>query len=414
MKIQLVFQYYLSNNEPGGSRWSQLTRYFARNPGHRVDVLAGNIHYSTGHPLPGSRLYSRESLQENLTIHRTWTSSGYNANFMGRLLSYLSYMVSASIGGLFLPRPDLIVCSSPPIFAGVPALLLSWIRRVPLVFEVRDLWPDSAVATGVLSNRTLLDILYRLERMLYRRASLIIALTPAFEVDIARRFPAFASKIHVISNAADFNLMPDSPRGEEIRRDRNWQSKKVFGYFGAHGVANDLDQLLEAAKLLKARPSGQSVRIVLVGDGMKKASLIERARAEGLDNVEFVDSQPKTEVFHWMDACDVCVATLKKTDVFRTVYPNKVFDYMAAGKPVLVTIDGITRDLLQAANCGRYSEPENAEALAATIEEMAKLPSDTLAAMGRSGFDHVTVNFDRMKLAERYEALLLELAGRKP
>lgn len=406
MKIMLFHQFFLGKNDPGGSRWNQLTKYFTEHNDVSIDVMAGNIHYATGEQVGENIWYNREKISELITVHRTWTYSGYNTNFIGRLIGYFSYVFSAWFKAFNLQKPDIIIVTSPSLFTGISALLLSKMKSIPFVFEVRDLWPESAVATGVLTNKYLIKILYSLEKSLYKNAKKIIALTPAFKIDIEKRFPEYADKIEVITNAADFDLMHPADKHNWVREKYGWKDKKVFAYFGAHGLANDLIQVLEVAKRFNNNPE---ILFVLIGDGMQKSMLKEKAQEYKLNNVQFIDSVPKNEVVDYINAADIGMAILKKTDTFKTVYPNKVFDYMACERPVLVTIDGITRQLIEDAACGLYAEPENMEAFRRAVDEFCKMDKDELRTLGKNGFSFVQENFDREKLAKKYLDIIMGL-----
>ncbi len=399
MKIMLFHQFFLGKNDPGGSRWNQLTKYFTEHNDVSIDVMAGNIHYATGEQVGENTWYNKEEISDQITVHRTWTYSGYNTNFIGRLLGYFSYVFSAWLKAFNLQKPDIIIVTSPSLFTGISALLLSKMKSVPFVFEVRDLWPESAVATGVLNNKHLIKILYSLEKSLYKNAKKIIALTPAFKKDIEKRFPEYAGKIEVITNAADFDLMQPGIKENWVREKYGWKDKKVFAYFGAHGLANDLMQVLEVAKSLKNDPE---IHFVLIGDGMQKSMLKEKAEEYKLDNIQFIDSISKNEVADYINAADIGMAILKKTDTFKTVYPNKVFDYMACKRPVLVTIDGITRKLIKDADCGLYAEPENMEDFKKVVAKFCNMNEEELKTLGENGFSFVKENFDREKLAKKY------------
>jgi len=408
MRILLFHQYFLGKNDPGGSRWNEFTNYFTRDSKITVDVIAGNIHYATGKRVGDKVWYNQEIIKNNLIVHRTWTYSGYNSNFLGRVIGYLSYMFSAFWRGMRLEKPDVIIISSPSIFVGVSAILLSKIKRVPFIFEVRDLWPESAVATGVLNNKFLLNILYWLEYRLYKNSNKIVVLTPAFKDNIESRFHEFVGKIDIITNGADFSLMNNESKREEIRNRYGWGDKKVFGYFGAHGVANDLIQVIEVAKVFK---DDNRIHFVLIGDGMQKDMLKSKAKEYGLKNITFIDSISKTEVSNYIDAIDVGMAILKKTDTFKTVYPNKVFDYMSCKKPILATIDGITKELIQKADCGFYSEPENLNSFIKTIEKFISIDKKELDKLGENGYNYVKENFNREILSKDYLKIIKQVTN---
>ena len=399
MKIILFHQYFLGKNDPGGSRWNEFTSFFSKKAGFTMDVVAGNIHYATGKKILPNTWLNTETIDKNITLHRTWTYSGYNSNFIGRVIGYLSYTFSALIKSLMLKKTDLIIITSPSIFVGISAITLSKIKSIPFVLEVRDLWPESAVATGVLNNKILLNILYWLEYRLYKYSKKIVVLTPAFKENIEKRFPEFIGKIEIITNGADFSIMSENNKAIQIREKYNWQEKKVFAYFGAHGVANDLMQVVEVANSFK---NDDNIHFVLIGDGMQKKMLKDKVNEYGLNNIEFIDSVPKNEVVDYINAVDICMAILKKTDTFKTVYPNKVFDYMSCKKPTLVTIDGITRDLIETSQCGLYSEPENLEEFKIVVNKFINIKDEELSKFGENGFKYVKEHFDREKLAERY------------
>ncbi len=403
MRIVLFHQYFLGQNDSGGSRWNELSSFFYNKATICTDVIAGNVHYATGKRILPNRWCNKEAVEEGVTLYRTWTYSGYNANFFGRILGYLSYMLSSLVMALRLPKPDLYLVTSPSIFVGVSAIIASRIKKVPFIVEVRDLWPESAVATGVLTNRFLLKILYRLEYKLYKDAQTIVVLTPAFKENIIVRYPNFGDKIEVITNGADFSIMDKPHHAEQIRQKHQWSDKKLFTYLGAHGVANDLMQVVEVAYTLRGN---LKIHFVLIGDGMQKKALQEQAKRYALTNLEFIDSVPKHEVADYIYASDICMAILKKTDTFKTVYPNKVFDYMSCKKPVLVTIDGITRTLVEEANCGLYAPPEDVEAFKRAVEKMLQTSKEELKSLGENGYRHVKVHFDRDKLAEKYITII--------
>lgn len=408
MKITLFHQYFLGKNDPGGSRWNEFSSFFSKKVGFKTDVIAGNIHYATGQKILPNTWLNTEKVDDNITLYRTWTYSGYNSNFLGRVIGYLSYTFSSLIKALFLKKPDVYIVTSPSIFVGISAITVSKLKRVPFIFEVRDLWPESAVATGVLNNKFLLNILYWLEYRLYKYSKKIVVLTPAFKENIEKRFPEFIGKIEIITNGADFSIMEKEHKGIELRQKLGWGDKKVFIYLGAHGVANDLMQVVEAAKAFK---SEKEVHFVLIGDGMQKKLLKQKASKYYLTNIEFIDSVPKQEVVDYINASDVCLAILKKTDTFKTVYPNKVFDYMSCKKPVFVTIDGITRDLIETSNSGLYAEPENISDFKKIVYKFLNMSDEELKTFGENGYKYVKENFDREKLAERYIELLKEVSN---
>ncbi len=318
--------------------------------GHEVCVLAGMVDYNSGKKAKEYhwKFITKEEPYKNVTVFRCHVSEAYNRSFLGRAWAYFSFAVSSTIAGiLFAKRPDVIVATSPPLTVGVTMRWIKLFLRRPAIFEVRDLWPESAIDTGVLRPGMLANLLYRMEAQAYRSADWINVLTPAFKEKLIHDKGVAPEKISMITNGADPDLFEPGEIENEVRRDLGLQGKFAVGYFGAHGKANRLQQLLDVAEKLKL--NHPDVQIVLVGDGMEKASLQADANARKLTNVTFVDSVPKERVVDYINAMNVCTAVLMRNDTFKTVYPNKVFDYMSCSRPILIGIDGVARDLVEEA-----------------------------------------------------------------
>ena len=406
MNILIVHQYYLGKKDAGGSRWNQFAKYWSQ-MGHKVTVLAGTVHYATGQKLPDykGRFVVREKGTENVEILRCYVSESYNKSFIGRFWAYLSFSISSIWAGLFhTGRCDVIICTSPPLTVGLTGWILSSLKRIPMVFEVRDLWPESAIDTGVLTNKWLIKMSCWLEKKSYSSSSWINVLTPAFEKALVKKKGISPDKISMIPNGADIDIVKPGPRDNWVREKYKFNNKFVVTYVGAHGVANALMQLVEAGKILKEKD--QQVQIVLVGDGMEKPKLIEAIRKFGLDNVTFIDPVPKSQITDYLNASDVCTAVLKKCDTFKTVYPNKVFDYMSAAKPTIVAIDGIARELVEDAEAGLYVEPENPQSFAEAVLKL-KGNAELCTTYGKNGLDFVRQNFNRHTLAKNYIDILV-------
>jgi len=400
MKIILFHQYYLGKDDSGGSRWNQFTKYFTQEDKDiHIEIMSGNIHYATGKQMSSKTWNSKEVISDKITLHRTWTYSGYNRSFFGRLLGYFSYSSSAFLKALFIRDVDIIIVTSPPIFVGLSGLVLSKVKKIPFIFEVRDLWPESAISTGVLNNKVIIKILYSLEKMLYTHAEKIVLLTPAFKKDIIKRYPMVETKLKTVTNGADFDMPFDKKKRKIIREKYGWEDKKVFAYFGAHGVANDLEQIIAVANVYK---NDDRILFVLIGDGMQKGELKKLVNLYNLSNIQFIDSVSKMIVNDYIYASDICIAILKKTDTFKTVYPNKVFDYMRCEKPILVTIDGITRTLIEESKSGLYAPPEDVNALKKVIDSFLLRSEEELKQMGIKGSLYVQLHFSREKLAVKY------------
>jgi len=409
MRILLIHQYFLEDTDGGGSRWNEMSRLWQQE-GHEVTVLAGMVHYMGHRPTRYQGRYTCvETNADGIRVVRCHVSESYNVSFLGRLWAYFSFTFSSIWGGLHHAKGkyDVIVVTSPPLFVGITAYVLSRLKRTPFVFEIRDLWPESAIDTGVLNNHLLIKFAFWFERFIYRKAKLINVLTPAFREKLILEKNIAPQKIVFIPNAADFSLsdaLLNTFDASAFRKAHDLDNKFVITYVGAHGVANHLVQILDTAQLLH----DTNVLFLLIGDGMLKKELVADAQQRGLHNVRFIDSVPKSEIFKYILASDVGASVLKKVDTFKTVYSNKTFDYMSCRKPILMAIDGVSRELVETADAGIFVEPENAEDFAAKIR--VYLDSPTLRAKhGNNGYQYAKTHFDRVALAKKYQSYLLHI-----
>lgn len=402
MKILLIHQYFLEEDDPGGSRWNEITRTWTEQ-GHSVTVLAGMIHANGSEKRPEyKKRYFVKKRQGEVTVWRCHVSESYNRNFLGRLWGYFSFMFSSLWAGLMKVsgKFDVVIVTSPPLFVGFSGYVLSRVKKAPFLFEVRDLWPESAIDTGVLKNKMIIRLAYWFENFIYRKAALINVLTPAFYNTLRDKKGIPEEKLIFIPNAADFSLsdkLLHSFDRELFRQEHDLDGHFVITYVGAHGVANHLEQILEAGKRLE----DTNVLFLLIGQGMEKKRLQQQAADMKVTNVRFLDPVPKQEVFKYILASEMGASVLKRVDTFKTVYSNKTFDYMACKKPILMAIDGVSRELVETAGAGCYVEPENIEAYNRIIREYLAAP-DRLIKEGESGFAYAKLNFDRQVLALRY------------
>jgi glycosyltransferase involved in cell wall biosynthesis len=319
-------------------------------------------------------------------------------------------MVSSFWLGLGVRGADLVWGTSPPIFQGVTAWLLARLKGAPFLFEVRDLWPDFAVAVGVLKNRLLIRMSLWLERFLYRRADRVMVNSPGYAAHVTARG---ARRVDLVPNGADPEMFDPADKGTTFRSRclpaGEHKGRFVVLYAGAHGMSNDLGVVLDSARLLaSAHPE---VQIVFLGDGKEKPALLERAAALSLTNVTFLPPVPKSEVPGALAGADACLAILKPLEAYKTTYPNKVFDYMAAGRPVVLAIDGVIREVVKAAGCGIFARPGDPTALAAAISDLAA-DRKKAHAMGLKGRRYLEEHFNRAALAARLEGILVETAAR--
>ncbi len=411
MKICVVHQYYLMPGQSGGSRFNEMARLWSE-AGHEVTVIAGTVDYSTGRvPERYRRRLHTVELDRDVKIVRCWVPELYASGYVGRAFAFLAFQFSAALATFRLARPDVVIATSPPLVAIVPGWICArWrVPRIPWIFEIRDLWPESAVSTGVLRERSLLTrALYALEAWGYRTSQHITVLTPAFTDDIVGRGLAAREKISLVPNGADIEAFQPGPRENSKRRDLGWGDRFVVIYAGAHGRANALSQLIDAAEKLANRPD---ILIACVGDGPERAALDEEVRKKSLKNIVFHGPQSKQDMPAIVQAADVGAAVLQANETFKTVYPNKVFDYMACARPTLIAIDGVARELVcDRARAGVFASPEDGGDIARVIRMLAD-DREVCRALGERGRQYVLQHQSRPVLAERYLEILARLAG---
>lgn len=406
MHILLIHQAFAALNEPGGTRHHELARFLIAQ-GHRVTVIASPISYLTGSqraPEAGGAS-PEEGSQAGLTILRTYTYPALHRSFFHRVISFLSFMLSSFWAGLRVPKPDLVWGTSPPIFQAGTAWAVARLRGAPFVLEIRDLWPAFAVGVGVLRSPLLIRLAEAFERFLYRHADRVVVNSPGFSEHVQRRG---ARQVDLVPNGADTRMFDPQATGAAFRRQHDLEDEYLVMYAGAHGMSNDLGILLAAAAQLQDLTR---LRLVLLGDGKEKPRLIEQAGRLQLANVRFLDPLPKLAMPEALAAADACVAILKPIPEYKTVYPNKVFDYMAAGRPVILAIEGVIREVVEQAQAGLCVPPGDPQALAAAVRRLVDQP-ELGHQMGHRGRAYVQEHFDRQVVALRLEAILRDTAGK--
>ncbi len=362
-------------------------------------MIASPVSYITG-----GHTYQANSEMGGVTILRAAVYDAHHKSFIHRVLAFFSFMFSSFWIGLGVKNVDLVWGTSPPIFQGVTAWALARIKGAKFLFEVRDLWPQFAIAVGVLTNPILIFLSEWLERFLYRRADRVMVNSPGFLGPVTSRG---AKRVELIPNGADPSMFDPNDNGADFRRSNQLENKFVALYAGAHGMSNDLQIILESASLLADE---KNIHIVFLGDGKEKPALMAQAKGMNLSNVTFLPSVPKTEMASALAGADACIAILKPLEEYKTTYPNKVFDYMAAGRPVVLAIDGVIRDVVEAADCGIFATPGNAKEIAEAIRKLAA-NAEQSRAMGLKGRRYLEENFSRAVIGNKLVDLLEELVS---
>lgn len=402
MHILLIHQAFTTLDEAGGTRHAELARYLC-SFGHQVTVIASPLSYLTGKTSPAKE--SDAFLKEQgITVLRTYTFPGWHRSFFQRVISFITFMFSAVIAGLRVKNVDVVWGTSPPLFQAASAWLLAKLKRLPLLFEVRDLWPAFAIQVGVLRNPFLIAPAEWFERFMYRQADIVLINSPGFMDHVTDRG---ARQVVVVPNGVDTHLFTPEADGSQIRLRYGLEDKFVVLYAGAHGLSNDLGIVLEAAAYLLPHTS---IKIVLVGDGKEKPNLMRQATALNLSNVLFLPPFSKQEMPQVLAAADACLAILKPLPLYKTVYPNKVFDYLAAGKPILLAIDGVIRQVVEEAQAGIFVPPGNPQALAKAVLYLSENPQ-LCRQMGEKGRIAAVTHFERAQQAAQLNQILEKLTA---
>ena len=404
------------------ARAAELAQHWAQS-GHEVSVLTGFPNHPTGvvpaewrprlrrltyreRIFPGS---SSQPTSGRVDVFRTWLWPLPNRKAHERMRNYASFCVSAALRGMAIPRPDVVIASSPQLLVGLSGWFIAFARQLPFVFEVRDLWPESLTAVGVGDENSLLHhTLAAVAKFLYRRSDRIVVVTPAFKDHLMRLWHVPEEKISIVENGVETDLFSPAPpqANHALRQELAAEGKFLVGYIGTMGMAHGLETLLDAAQQLQQQNS--NVHFLLVGEGAEKKRIKTLAHSRGLSNLRFLDQQPREKIPAFISASDACLVLLKKTDVFKTVIPTKMLEFMSCSRPVILGVDGQARQIVEEAGAGIVIEPENADALVRAIQQLSANP-ELGTALGQKGREYILRSFSRAHTAEKYIEVLKKL-----
>lgn len=404
MKILFIHQFFTLSDEPGESRHIEFMKYM---PEFSFDVVGGSLNYLTGKNFPGFKglWQSKKTSRENhaltrVALTRVYVPETYRNGFWGRIACYLSYLIFSVICSFKFPKPDIVLTTSPSLFTALAGYIISRIKRVPFYLEIRDLWPKAAVETGMLKNKKIIDLSYKLEKFLCSKAEKIIVITTGY-ADYIKSLGIDEKKIYVIPNGVDYDVL-EYKRGEMPKDISECKDKFTVMYAGAVSNFNHLDKLIVIAEKLK---SEKDIIFVIVGDGNQKENLARLVKEKKLNNVILTGFKTKDEISAYLARANICVNFYPFIDTARLLLQNKVLDYMAMGKPVLLQApEGVTADIIKDADCG-FMLGEDPDDFAHGIKWCRDNPN-ACVPMGLRGKVYIRSNYLRQDLAKKFAEVL--------
>ncbi len=397
MHILFLTHYFPPEVNAPASRTYENTKRWVQ-AGHRVTVITCAPNHPNGVLYPGyENRWHQWDEKDGVRVLRVKTYLSANRGVANRSLNYFSYLLSAAALCRLVENVDLVVSTSPQFFCGLSGYLVSRLHGCPWVVEIRDLWPESIHAVGAVRGRGLIGLLERIELFLYQKPDHIVALTAAFKRHmVAKGIPP--KKIDIVTNGADLEQFKPLSKQNGFRERYHLNGKFVASYVGTHGMAHALTTVLEAAKRLESYPE---IEFLLVGDGAERHNLLKRKVELGLNNVLMLPQHKKEDVPEILAASDACLVLLRRTELFKTVIPSKIFEAMAMERPIILGVDGESRKLVEQSGGGVFIEPESAEQLAQTVLKMSRDPA-WAEGTGRTGGKFVREHYSRDTLALDY------------
>lgn len=390
MHILYIHQHFATPRGSTGTRSYEFARRWVK-AGHKVTLITG--YCDVGGLKLGGGLIQKQTV-EGINVIAVGVKYSNKQSFLRRIVSFLCFILFSTYAGLRTKNIDVIYATSTPLTVGIPAMVLKWLKHIPFVFEVRDQWPEAPIEMGIIKNKVLIKLLLWLEKIIYKKSSAIVALSPGM-ADGVRSVLNAEKPITVIPNSCDIEAFRPDMNGTAIRTERRWDDKLVLLHFGAMGRTNGLGFVIDAAERLKAN---KDIHFVLIGDGSEKTSLIRKIKQLGLSNIEILDSMPKTDLARIVAACDVSMVIFANFPILQHNSANKFFDSLSAGKPVLLNYSGWQREILEENEAGFGCKLCNLDEF---VEKVLYLNSHKakVLKMGQNSRRIAEERFDRDKLA---------------
>jgi glycosyltransferase involved in cell wall biosynthesis len=400
LKVLYIHQYFKTRYEAGGTRSYEFARRWVQH-GHAVTVLCGR----TGDGGPGASSQVSRHTVDGIAFIAVPTPYSNYMSFPRRIAAFFSFMLRSTWVGLRQAGPlDIVFATSTPLTVGIPGYVISRVKRVPFVFEIRDLWPEAPIQLGALRNPVAIWLARWLERFLYRAAHHVVTLSPGMQ-DALVSMGVPQHKLSMIPNCSDVDIFRPQGPTPEIRARYGLEGKFVLAYSGAMGMANGLSVIVETARELQSQ-GATDIQFVLIGDGKERPHLEELAAQYDLYNVTFLKPLPKLELAEFMPLADICLTIFAPFPVLQTNSPNKMFDALALGRPVLINYGGWMQEVLERHQAGVAVPSNDPREIAESILALRSQP-ERLAEMGRNARRLAEEAYDREKLAQQLEDVLV-------
>lgn len=393
MKILFLTDNFPPEVNAPATRTYEHCREWVRN-GAEITVITGFPNFPQGKIYPGyTNKWKQEEYIDGIRVIRVWTYITANEGFFKRTLDYISFSVTAFFAGLS-QEFDVIIATTPQFFTALAGRTLAFFKRKPWIMEVRDLWPESIKTVGAMKDNFIIKYLEQEAKWCYQSANKIISVTESFKTEIIKK-GIKSDKIQVVRNGANLELYQAKPKNKEILKKLDLGNKMVLGYIGTHGMAHKLDFILDCAKVMAG--TDDRYHFLLIGDGAEKHNLKKKIADENIHNVTLLDSVDKHEVVDYLSVLDAAIINLKKSDLFKTVIPSKIFETAAMQIPILIGVDGEARMIVEQYNAGLYYEPENMESFLRVTNQL--FTSNGLYDDLKAGGSRLAQAFDRKRLA---------------
>ena len=410
MRMLFFSHYYTPEGNAPATRVSALCERWVK-AGHEVTVITGAPNVPNGIVYDGYRNERTSEVINGVKVERVKTYIAANKGVIKRMLNFTTYFVSALWTSLWLPKADVVIATSPQIFCGYVGVWYKRLRRVPLVIEIRDIWPESMFAVGAKVPRIGIWALERIEKAMYRCCDRLVTVGEGYRLRLAEKGVS-EEKMSVVMNGTDLEVYSPQEKNAELLKKYGLEGKFVVSYIGTVGMACGLDCVLDAAEKVKAGGEGEQwtdrVRFVIVGDGAARVQLEEEAKKRGLTNVVFTGRQPKSSIPDWVSSSDASLVHLKKTELFTTVMPSKIFESAGCKRPIIMGVDGFAKKLVMDAEAGLDMTPESAESLVVCVKRLVEDPV-LCCKLGENAYNNIAKVYNRDQQAEDYLKTLKEM-----